>query len=223
VAGGAFAPEGHATRECDGLEVCIRVPGPWVAIPAPTRTARAPSVTYQLSCPRGSVAGGLDAVLGERTIDVTFLGGLGSPVNPGITTSRAVVFVATYTGVARRPTTFQPRLGCIPTSGGGGRRTTAVGPGAPVSPLTRRARTFRFGSSARLTGSVSCTARERLLGSSHTVAFRTRARPTASVLASVRVTRTERGRRVVVSARRGFAAVSARPEVQVLALCGRRG
>ena len=222
LAAGVFAAEGHATRECDGLEVCIRVPGPWVAIPAPSRAARAPSVTYQLSCPRGSVAGGLDARLGDRAIDVVFLGGLGSPVNPGITTSRHVVFVATYAGLPRQPTAFQPLLGCIPTSGGGGRRTTAVGPRAPVSPLTRRVRMVRFGSTATRSASVSCTARERLLGSSYAVAFRTRSEPSASVLAGVRVTRTERGRRVVVTARRGFAGVASRPEVQVHALCGSR-
>jgi hypothetical protein len=168
------------------------------------------------------VAGGLDAALGDRAIDVVFLGSLGSPVNPGITTSRHVVFVATYAGVARRPTAFQPLLGCVPTSGGGGRRTTAVGPRQPVSPLTRRVRTVRLGSSASRSASVSCTARERLLGSSYAVAFRTRAEPSASILAGVRVRLAERGRRVVVTARRGFAGIASRPEVQVHAVCGRR-
>ena len=49
-----------------------------------------------MTCPKGSIAGGLDAILGDPTLDVRLLGTLGSPVNPGITTSRSVVFVAIY-------------------------------------------------------------------------------------------------------------------------------
>ena len=55
-------------------------------------------VEYQLTCPRGHVVGGLDARLSVRGIDVSFLGRLGSPVNPGITTTRSAVFAATYVG-----------------------------------------------------------------------------------------------------------------------------
>jgi hypothetical protein len=223
VAAGILAAEGRATRECDGLDVCIRVPGPWVAIPAPGPGVRAPSVAYELSCPRGSVAGGLDAVRGDRAIDIVFLGSLGSPVNPGITTGRSVVFVATYTGTARRPTTFRPLLGCIPTTGGGGRGTTSMVARVPVPPLTRRVANVRLGASAVSSGSVSCAPRERLVGSSHAVAFRTPTAPAAGVLAGVRVTRRERGGRVVVTARRSaFVPIAARAEVQVHALCGGR-
>jgi hypothetical protein len=223
AAAGVIAADGRATRECDGLDVCIRVPGPWVAIPAPTAAVRAPSVAYQLSCPPRSVVGGLDAVRSERLIDIVFLGALGSPVNPGITTGRSVVFVATYTGVARRPTAFKPLLGCIPTSGGGGRGTTSVAATAPVEPLLRRVTTVRLGARAARSGSVSCGRRERLLGSSHAVAFRTRSAPSASVLGGVRVARRERGGRVIATARRPSSVPpSARAEVQVHALCGAR-
>jgi hypothetical protein len=218
-----LAPNGHATRECDGLDVCIRVRGPWVAIPSPSRGVRAPSVAYQLSCPPRSVVGGLDALRLDRTIDVVFLGSLGSPVNPGITTGRSVVFLATYTGPVRRATAFQPLLGCIPTSGGGGRGTTGVAPAAPARPAVRRVRTLRLGASAARTGSVACGERERLLASSHAVAFRTRSAPSAGVLAGVRVTRRERAGRVLVTARRRqLVPASARTEVQVHALCGAR-
>jgi hypothetical protein len=220
---GVLAPEGGATRECDGLDVCIRVPGPWVAVPAPSAGIRAPSVAYQLSCPPGSIVGGLDAVRGDRTLDIVFLGALGSPVNPGITTGRSVVFVATYTGPARRVTAFQPLLGCIPTSGGGGRGTTSVAPTAPARPAVRRVSSFRLGGRASRSGAVACTRRERLVGSSHAVAFRTRAAPSSSVLAGVSVTRREQAGRVVATARRRpYVPASARPEVQVHALCGGR-
>jgi hypothetical protein len=218
AAAGVFAAEGRATRECDGLDVCIRVPGPWVAIPAPAPGVRAPSVAYELSCPRGSVAGGLDAVRGDRAIDIVFLGSLGSPVNPGITTGRSVVFVATYTGAARRATTFQPLLGCIPTSGGGGRQTTAVAPRA--QPPVRRVGTFRLRSGGAQTYAHSCRVNERVVGASHAIAFRMPKAPSAQLLAGVRVTRRIEGRRVIVRAQRS-AGVPARTrvELQVHALC----
>ena len=35
----AFAPVGGATNECHGIQSCIRVPGPWVVVPAHGTTA----------------------------------------------------------------------------------------------------------------------------------------------------------------------------------------
>ena len=40
--------EALATNECDGLDVCISVPGPWVAVPGSPPAACAPSSS---SCP----------------------------------------------------------------------------------------------------------------------------------------------------------------------------
>ena len=60
-----------------------------------------PQVQFQLTCPKGYIVGGLDAELTDRAIDVWFLGAAGSPVAPGTTTSRTIVFVATYVGVGR--------------------------------------------------------------------------------------------------------------------------
>ena len=96
------APAGGA-NECDGLMVCVPVAGPWVVVPASTGAPRE-RVEFQLTCPRGYVVGGLDARLSVRAIDVGFIGTLGSPVNPGITTSRSAVFLGTYVGrpAARR-------------------------------------------------------------------------------------------------------------------------
>ena len=115
----ASAPSAQAADECRGLMVCIPVAGPWVVIPAPSQAARYPEASWRLRCPRGSIVGGVDARLSRRTIDVTFTGLPGSPVNPGITTTNEVVFRGIYTGKARRPTTFRPFIGCIPTTGGG--------------------------------------------------------------------------------------------------------
>jgi hypothetical protein len=209
-----------ATNECDGLDVCISVPGPWVAVSG-SPGGRLRTVEYQLACPRGSIAGGLDAVIQDPALGVRFLGSLGSPVNPGITTGRAVVFTAWW--ARRAPTAYRPILGCIPTSGGGGRGTTAVGPvkGKPPVRLVRTVR-VRPGAVAGLT--VRCRSGERLVGSSHAVAFRGRRAPGAGALAGVVVTRVERAGRVVVRARRGAAVpAAARVEVQVHAICAKGG
>src|SRR5581483_5204528 len=92
----AGASPAQATSECRALPVCVPVSGPWVVVPA-GRGAPRPRVEYQLSCPRGYVVGGLDAELSDPAIDIAFLATLGSPVNPGISTSRAAVFVASST------------------------------------------------------------------------------------------------------------------------------
>ena len=113
--GGAPA---RATNECRGLMICVRVAGPWVIVPRGGAAPR-PRVEFQLSCPRGYVVGGTDAELSNRGIDIAFLGKLGSPVGPGVTTSRAAVFLATYAGGGRGVASFRPHLGCVPTSGGG--------------------------------------------------------------------------------------------------------
>ena len=52
----AAAP-GGAANECDGLQVCVSVPGPWVVVPVSTSSNRTP-VEFQLTCPRGHIVGG---------------------------------------------------------------------------------------------------------------------------------------------------------------------
>jgi hypothetical protein len=219
------AEEARATDECRGLDVCISVPGPWVAVP-PASFRQASIVHYQLSCPRRSIVGGLDAVLSDRTLDLKFLGSLGSPVNPGITTGQSVVFVATY--ARQRPTSFRPFLGCIPQSGGGGRGTTVYAPASRRTsavrprPPERRVRTLlvRPGASRRLV--ARCAPGERLVGSSHAVAFRRPRAPGAEMIGGVRVERRVQDGRVEVSARRSVGVPRrTRVEVQVHLLCAR--
>ncbi len=78
-----FGPSAaSAGTECDGLVVCIPVKGPWVQV----RGGGTPTY-YQLSCPgRGQIIGGLDA---DRAgpLELSFLGALGGPVGPGVTTT----------------------------------------------------------------------------------------------------------------------------------------
>jgi hypothetical protein len=211
LAAGA-APAG-ATNECRGLQVCVRVHGPWVVVPS--------RVQYELSCPRGFVVGGLDAELTDRAIDIEFLGLLGSPVNPGVTTTRAALFRGTYTGAVRRTTAFRPHLGCLPATGGGSgpvpfRLPQAFPPGQPTIRRVRNV-TLRPGTVHAV---LACGSGERLLSSWHAVGFYTATAPSAVLMNSVRVTRATRAGRVLVTARSGLAVRGVRAVVQVGAVCG---
>jgi hypothetical protein len=214
------AQSAAATSECRGLPVCVRVAGPWVVVPAAQATPR-PRVDYQLSCPRGFVVGGLDAELSDRAIDLAFLGMLGSPVGPGVTTSRSALFGATYVGGSARAPTFRPHLGCLPSAGGGAGpvplRVSAAFP--PGQPTVRRVRTVRLRPGS--TRAVSaCAAGERLISGWHAVGFYTAAAPNASVVRSVVATRRLRNGRVEVLVRSGAAVSEVRAVVQVGAVCG---
>jgi hypothetical protein len=216
LAGGA-GPAG-ATRECSGFMVCVPVAGPWVMLPPDRRAPRAP-VEYRLSCPRHYVVGGLDAELSDRGIDIGFVGALGSPVNPGITTSRAVVFVGRYVGSSARATSFRPHIGCIPAAGGGGRvPTVASRVFPPGQPTVRRVRTVRF-RPGPLRVVQACAAGERLVAASHAVGFFTAAPPSQRLAGSVSTAHVVRGGRVIVSGHAGGLVRGLRAVVQVSAVC----
>ncbi len=208
----------QAADECDGLMVCVPVAGPWVVVPVGTGVPR-PRVEYQLACPRGYIVGGLDARLSDRGIDVSFIGTLGSPVNPGITTARSVVFVASYVGATARAPSFRPFIGCMPASGGG-RIPTAVGVVKPGNPTIRRVRAARIRPGTKTVASA-CLAREVLVGASHAFGFRTAQPPTASVIGTVSGSRAVRGNRVLMAVRGDAELGTIRAVVQVHAVCSR--
>lgn len=212
--------EARAANECRGLMVCVPVAGPWVVVPA-TR-----HVQFQVACPRRYTVGGLDAELSHRAIDVTFPGRLGSPVNPGITTTTSAVFDGFYTGVPRQVTSFRPHIGCIPASGGGGSPPLEISlrPAAfpPGRPLTRRVRTVNAFAGRTTRGVQGCARNERLVGASHAVGLYTQTAPAATVATSVTVARTVRSGRVAVVVRADVS-LRVRAVVQVHALCAGAG
>ena len=214
----AVAPAGSA-NECNGLQVCVPVAGPWVSLPS-SGGAERPGVAWQLTCPRGYIVGGLDAQLTHRAIDVSFLGMLGSPVNPGITTSRSATFVGTYVGVSSGALSFKPYIGCMPASGGGSRVPTSVSVFPPGQPVTRRAKTVRVRPGSA-TVTQACRRGERLVGASHAFGFFTRTPPSASLVSSVTGSRSARGGTVRVSVRGDAELGGVRAVVQVHALCAR--
>lgn len=206
-----------AAHECDGLQVCVPVSGPWVVVPASTAVPRV-RVEWQVTCPKGHVAGGLDARLSVRAIDIAFLGALGSPVNPGISTSRSVVFLGTYAGRARAAPTFKPLVGCMPASGGGSRVPTAFTTFAPGKPVTRRVATVRVRPGSALVVQ-RCARGERLIGGSHAFGFETRTPPSASLVSSISGTDLLRSDSLAVRVRGDAELAGVRAFVQVQALC----
>lgn len=217
--GATAAPVG-ATNECRGLQVCVKVRGPWVVVSGELSNSRA-GVQFQISCPRGYVAGGLDAELSNAAIDLDFLGLIGSPVGPGTTTSRSIVFRGVYTGSAPRMPTFRPHLGCIPVAGGGSgpvpyRNLQAVPPGQPT---IRRVRTVALHAGS-VRAIAACAAGERLISGWHAIGFYTASPPSSSLVRSVSASRILRGTRVEVRARARAAVAGVRAIVQVGAVCG---
>jgi len=206
-----------AADECRGLPVCLPVAGPWVVI-APG------GVDYEVACPlAGYIVAGTDARVAARDVDVSFRGEPGSPVGPGVTTRRSTVFRAVRTRTGAGATSFRPFIGCIPTSGGGGRALTGVAArNAGIKPTQslRSVVVSRPVRSGSLTVRAVCPAGSRLVGSTHALAFRQPLPPSAGMLGAVRVRRiVVEG--VVVARVTATPAAGARAEVQVRALCAR--
>ena len=217
---GLGAAPAQATNECRGLLICVRVAGPWVVVPAGRGVPR-PHVEFQLSCPRGFVVGGLDAELSDRAVEITFSGKLGSPVGPGVTTTRSAVFAATYAGSGSSAASFRPHLGCLPTAGGGSgpvpySLSKVVPPGDPT---IRRLRTIRLRPGANVVRQ-GCGSGELLVSGWHAVGFYTARPPEPALVQSVSATRSVRGGRIAVAVRVGTAVRGVRAVLQVGALCG---
>ena len=219
----AGAAPARATNECRGLQICLRVHGPWVVVPSGLGSARTPA-QFQLSCPRGFVVGGLDAELSDRAIDLDFPGLLGSPVGPGTTTSRTVVFRGVYTGASVRTPVFRPHIGCIPAAGGGTgpvpfREPQSLQAFPPGQPTVRRVRTvpIRVGTVRAI---AACAAGERLISGWHAVGFYTAKAPSAALIRSVTTAQAVRAERVDARARAGGAVRGVRTVLQAGAVCG---
>jgi hypothetical protein len=216
------APASAAPNPCRGLQVCIPVAGPWVVVPPPVPGA-ASSTQYLMRCPKRSVVGGTDAEVTDRALDVAFLGAVGAPVAPGVTTHDAALFIGTYTGAAARPSSFRPLLGCVPTSGGGGTGNTSFQALPPGQPLDRRTTSVQVRDASPARAMLACPAGERLIGSSVALSFPQRREPPIEQLADVRASRRVVDGRVVATATRGPAVPSAiRVNLQVQALCGKQ-
>ena len=189
----AFAPAGSATNECRGIQQCIPVAGPWVVVPAHGH------VQFLLSCPHGkSIVGGLDAQVTSRDVRVGFDARIGAPVSPGVSTTRYAVFTAVSTG--SKVQAFQPLLGCVPTQGGGGRSTVSAAVTPPGPSLEYRSNVAVVGPGTVRFARVSCLPSEKLVGSWHALAFRTKKPPALDNAARVQMTGVVVKKKLVVTA-----------------------
>ena len=187
------------------------VAGPWVL----ATQARA---EFQLDCPKKFIVGGLDAELSSRAVDIGFVGGLGSPVNPGITTTSSAVFLGRVLA-AHGAATFRPHIGCMPASGGGRRTPTAYRVVPPGKPTTR----VRASSSPvlpRITTRLAahCAKGKRLVHATNAVGFYGDKPPSAQVAQSVHVTQVGARRRRPRD-RAGGAGIQVRTIVQIDLVC----
>jgi hypothetical protein len=169
-----------ATNECRGLMVCVPVVGPWVS-------TGARQVEFQLACPPRYIVGGLDAELSSRGIDVGFVGALGSPVNPGITTAKEAIFMGRHIRGRDPAPSFRPLIGCVPASGGGRRSPTAYHAFPPTKPTARLVKTVRVRAGATTLAVARCTKGQRLVSASHAVAFYGSVPPTPATVQAVTV------------------------------------
>jgi hypothetical protein len=214
VAALAASGAAGATHECDGLQVCVPVQGPWVLAPGPAETH------WQLACPKGYLVGGLDAELSSRRLDLAFRATLGSPVNPGISTSTAAVFLGRLVAGRDPAASFRPHIGCIP-GGGGGQRVPTVHhrvyrPGRPTI-LRSSALRVRAGETRRVTR--ACHAGERLVTSTDATGFYTKQPPSRRIARAVHIAGKTAGGRVTVTIRGGSAIRGVRAVVQLDLLC----
>lgn len=205
------APAG-ATNECRGLQVCVPVAGPWV-LTGPSQ------VEFQLACPKRFIVAGLDAELTSRGIDVGFVGNLGSPVNPGITTSKEAVFLGRLMRGRDAAASFRPHIGCVPASGGGQRAPTAYHAFAPGKPVVRHVVQLgvRPGKTRLYVG--RCPRNERLAAATHAVGFFGDTPPTASLARAVKVAQRIRAGHAELTIRASRAIAGTRTVVQLDLLC----
>jgi hypothetical protein len=206
-----------ATNECNGFPACVSVPGPWVPLAARTGAHAA----WDLKCPDRFIVGGIDALVSDRAIDVGFQGMVGGPVAPGLATGQDALISGMYTGAARRASAFKPFIGCIPTSGGGGRETTAYHASPPKvypagRPTVRRAAVVHLRPGLEGAVKPTCAPKERLVSVDAAAGFYTTLPPAASAAAAVRVQVV--GQTVRISVGRNLPA-GMRADVQVVALC----
>lgn len=203
----AAAPA-SAGGECRSLAVCVPVVGPWVL--AGTR-----EVEFQIACPRKFVVGGLDADISVRGIAVSFRGGLGAPVNPGITTSTSAVFLGRLVRAGAQTPSFRPRIGCVP--GSGGQRVPTSVHAAPAG--TMRVTEISVAPGIRRLV-VRCPAKQRLAAATHAIGFYLPAPPSAQLAGSVRVEQAIRNGRAYVTVHGAPEIGNVHAIVQVDLVCG---
>jgi hypothetical protein len=214
-------PAARSADECRGLMVCIPVAGPWVVVPTPSAAVPHPASSWVLRCPNGSIVGGVDARLTQRSLDMSFKGRLGSPVNPGVTTTNEVVFAGVQSGRRKAPSAYRPFAGCIPTAGGGRIPTSLRAPSAvkPGQPTVLRVRTVPLEAGSPVAVWHACAPGERLVSWAQAVGLRQRQQPSVAELRAVQSSIVRRGEGMLARARINRSAGDLQARLQVQLVC----
>jgi hypothetical protein len=208
-------------RVCEGLTICSPVAGPWVVVPAPVPPARTASAVWMLGCPDGFV-GGLDARVANPWVQIRFPGLMGSPVNPGITTRRDTVFLATSVGLPGKTSSFIPFIGCIPAEGGPRTPTGVSRAQRPqqlgTGPIVRLVRTVEV-RKPRVRAGLACEKGQRLVDWAASLGIFTALHPTSRQLAKVHLTTELIKEHVWITATRTDLARTIPVQAQIHVLC----
>jgi len=158
-----LASSGRAANECNGIQRCVPVSGPWVVVPA------SGEVDFLLECPGAKgIVGGTDALVSSQQIGVSWDAIPGSPIGSGRTSNFEVLFRAVSGN--HRPGEFQPFIGCIPTQSS--TRTTTAVPSHPLgAPLDLRAANVAVDPGQASSGSLRCPVGEQFVDSWTATAF----------------------------------------------------
>jgi hypothetical protein len=192
--------------------VCVPVAGPWV-LASPVQ------VEFQLACPKRFIVGGLDAELSTRGIDIGFVGNLGSPVNPGITTSKEAVFLGRLVRGSDPAASFRPHIGCVPASGGGQRTPTAYHVFKPGKPSVRHMTNIVVKPGRTRHYVKRCATNERLVAATHAIGFFGGTPPSVSLARSVQVAQSVRAGSVKLTIRAARAIAGHHAVVQLDLVC----
>ena len=222
TAGAAPTIDAPPPGACEGLTICVPVGGPWVIVPPRTHGTAASTASWQLTCPEG-VVGGLDASVANTWVGINFTGRIGSPVNPGITTTKSIVFQAVGVGPIGVGSSFLPSAGCIPAQGG--QRTPTgrdrAAPFHPGEPVAHRVNVLGVHVGQRAHAVYGCEQGERLLSAQVTTGLFTATPPTPQQLTDVEVTHSVHDGQVIVAAsRHGLSRLTA-VDVQTHLTCAR--
>jgi hypothetical protein len=208
-------------RVCEGLTICSPVAGPWVVVPGPVAPARTGTAVWLLGCPDGFV-GGLDARVANPWVQVRFPGLMGSPVNPGITTRRDTVFLATSVGPAGRASSFIPFIGCIPAEGGPRTPTGITRVTQPeqlgAGPIVRIVRAVEV-RKPRVRAGLACKRGQRLVDWASALGIYTALHPTPRQLAKVHLATELIKEHVWITATRHDLAPNIAVQAQIHVLC----
>jgi hypothetical protein len=209
VCGAAVAaPAASGEVECQGIDNCTTVKGPWVAVQGKTQPDQFQAFWTGV-CPAPDLSAGSDwASSTPFGLEVYLLQASRSPIYGE---DNSEIFVAENNNAQAR--SFQPLLGCVPDAAAPPRAAGAVR-------LARRISSHRLEARSRAAFMHRCRRGERVMSSGSAVGFFEERPPSARDLLGLSVRHRERGRGARVEVETGpRAGDDERVQLQVSLIC----